>query len=114
MLRGPGRGNPLELPYKQHYSDMSFAGSVQAMITSLKNNGRQRKTLYDNKEAFKNTHLDNRTLYFEKELTPEQREIIIKHIKAENKNEVIKKIIAFIIALIITTLIILIIYGYIK
>lgn len=28
---------------------MGFGGSVAAMITSLKNNARKRKTLYDNK-----------------------------------------------------------------
>ncbi len=30
---------------------MSFGGSVAAMISSLKNNARDRKTLYDNKNA---------------------------------------------------------------
>ena len=29
---------------------MGFGGSVAAMITSLKNNARKRKTLYDNKD----------------------------------------------------------------
>lgn len=31
---------------------MGFGGAVQAMITSLKNNARKRKTLYDNKGYF--------------------------------------------------------------
>lgn len=31
---------------------MGFGGSVQAMITSLKNNAHKRKTLYDNKYYF--------------------------------------------------------------
>ena len=38
---------------------MSFGGSVSAMITSLKNNARTRKSLFDKTDYFRNNNSGN-------------------------------------------------------
>ena len=50
---------------------MSFAGTVSAMITSLKNNSRKRKTLYDKKYIYRKTG-KNKLKFPDVKATPQQ------------------------------------------
>lgn len=65
---------------------MGFGGSVSAMITSLKNNARKRKTLYDNKDFF-NKVSSTKTYVTDKKATPQQLREIRKRLEKENKKQ---------------------------
>jgi len=79
---------------------MSFAGSVSAMITSLKNNSRKRKTLYDKKLIYRKTG-KNKLKFPDVKATPEQLETIHKTMVRENRLLFLKRVAAFLIALVI-------------
>ena len=65
---------------------MGFGGSVSAMITTLKNNARKRKTLYDNKDFF-NKVSSTKTYVTDKKATPQQLREIRKRLEKENKKQ---------------------------
>ena len=65
---------------------MGFGGSVSAMITTLKNNARKRKTLNDNKDFF-NKVSSTKTYVRDKKATPQQLREIRKRLKKENKKQ---------------------------
>ena len=65
---------------------MDFGGSVAAMITSLKNNARKRKTLYDNKDLFYKVS-STKTYVTDKKATPDQLREIRKRLKEENRRQ---------------------------
>ena len=68
---------------------MSFGGAVSAMITSLKNNSRDRKTLYDYKDLYK-TKSKNKIYVTDKKATPEQLERIRTEMRAYNRKYALK------------------------
>jgi len=81
---------------------MSFGGSVQAMITSLKNNSRKRKSGFENKPGSVGTgKTDAWTKFLEKEATADQLEEIRKQVSAENKKETRKRAFAILVSLVI-------------
>lgn len=63
---------------------MGFGGSVSAMITTLKNNARKRKTLYDNKGFFKTTS-NKKTFVTDKKATSQQLREIRFRLKHESQ-----------------------------
>ena len=75
---------------------MSFGGSVSAMISSLKNNKRERKSVF---EKTKNVGSVSGKLHFDKNASKKQLEEIREKLKQENKKAVIKKTVFFIIFL---------------
>lgn len=65
---------------------MSFGGSVSAMITSLKNNSRGKRTGYfDKKQNHSKSKKQKKNPLLEKKATPEQLEEIRMRLKKENK-----------------------------
>lgn len=81
---------------------MSFGGSVQAMVTSLKNNARQRNTIFDKLDG--NTNTENSESWnniIEQKATPEQLEEVREKIISENKNKLYKNVLALIITMVI-------------
>jgi uncharacterized protein YdcH (DUF465 family) len=87
---------------------MSFGGAVSAMITSLKNNARKRKTLYDNK-AFFDKISTKKTYVTDKKATPQQLREIRLRLKDENQKTLRRNLIITFGLLILTGLIVLII-----
>jgi len=68
---------------------MSFGGSVSAMISSLKNNARKRKTIFDKKsKSIRGTI--NKVYLSEIKADPAQLEEIRSRMKKENKIKFIK------------------------
>jgi len=64
---------------------MSFGGSVQAMISSLKNNSRDRKTLFDNKSLYRQKSSEGFKRLLAKRATPEQLAEIRYKLKRRNR-----------------------------
>ncbi len=62
---------------------MSFGGSVSAMITSLKNNKRSRKSTFDKLKAYEKVTVTK--VEFENTATPEQLKEIRVRLQKENK-----------------------------
>ena len=79
---------------------MSFGGAVSAMITSLKNNARKRKTLYDNKDFFK-TKSTKKTFVTGKKATPKQLKEIRLRLQKENIRMVRRNLTITIIILVV-------------
>ncbi|TRZ41883.1 hypothetical protein [Robertkochia solimangrovi] len=75
---------------------MSFGGAVASMITSLKNNARDRKTLYDNKDLFYKK-VRRKTFIKTKNATPEQLEVIKNRLIKEHKQQTIRLLILLLI-----------------
>ncbi len=90
---------------------MSFAGTVSAMITSLKNNSRKRKTLYNKKYIYRKTG-KNKLKFPDIKATSEQLESIRKMVIRENRYLILKRVIALLIALVISIGIIYLIITY--
>jgi|GEM_PF-1042273 len=86
---------------------MSF-GAVSAMITSLKNNARKRKTLYDNKDFFAKIS-SKKTYVTDKKATPQQLREIRFRLKHENKKKLKRNLIITFGLLILIGLIVLIV-----
>ena len=86
---------------------MSFAGTVQAMITSIKNNARDRKTLYDNKDLFWLKSDNGFEELLKKQATPEQLNEIRSKLERRNR---INKIIAILVCLLMFTGSVFIVY----
>jgi len=64
---------------------MSFGGSVQAMISSLKNNSRDRKTLFDNKSLYRQKSSEEFKRLLAKRAKPEQLAEIRYKLKRRNR-----------------------------
>ncbi len=64
---------------------MSFGGSVSAMITSLKNNARTRKSLFDKTDYFRNNNSGNLKIKPGKKATLEQLKKVRIQIAIENR-----------------------------
>ena len=79
---------------------MSFGGTVSSMITSLKNNARHRKTLYDKKFIFHKAG-KNKLVFPNVKASPEQLDKIRKEAQKENHIIVIKRITALLILLLL-------------
>ena len=92
---------------------MSFAGTVSAMITSLKNNARQRKSLYDNKLIFKKTQ-KNKLKLPDIKATPEQLEKIRREAQKEHRTIIFKRITALLISLLLIGTALWFILSYFK
>ncbi|GAA0871904.1 hypothetical protein GCM10009117_10500 [Gangjinia marincola] len=89
---------------------MGFGGSVAAMITSLKNNKRDRKTLFDTKHK---SSTSNSKIVNDITSSPEQLAQIRLARKMQQKRLLVKRIIATIIGgVIVTGLIYLLLNGY--
>ena len=74
---------------------MSFAGAVQAMITTLKNNARDRRTLYDRKEIFSRKTSVQRKLTEDRKATPEQLSVIRERLHKYNRTVVLRSSLVF-------------------
>ncbi len=78
---------------------MGFGGAVSAMITSLKNNKRNRKSTFEKLEKFRKENNDK--LYFKNAATKEELEEIRFKMKKENRISLIKNITLFTVVFII-------------
>lgn len=87
---------------------MGFGGAVSTMITSLKNNARKRKTLYDNKDFFDRIST-KKTYVTDKKATPQQLREIRLRLKHERKKTLKRNLIITFGLLILIALIALII-----
>ena len=80
---------------------MSFGGAVGAMITSLKNNKRDRKSalkrLKDNPAAYG----EEGKLHFENTATPEQLKKIREDLRRENKKIMIRNVSIIVVILLL-------------
>ena len=87
---------------------MGFGGSVAAMLASLKANKRNRVSTFDKIKNFKEGSTIE--LHFKNKATPKQLKEIRQKLKAENKKQIIKRVV------IITICLIIIIYfiGFVK
>jgi len=84
---------------------MSFGGSVSAMITTLKNNARERNTIFDRKNRA--IRKGNKKRYVtDKKATTKQLHKIRKRIKKENRLKAIKAIFLTLLILVIIRLLI--------
>lgn len=77
---------------------MSFGGSVSAMITSLKNNARPRKSLFDKTDYFRNRSLKNLKNKHGKTETPQQLKKARIQIAVGNRILIIKMVLALFIS----------------
>ena len=80
---------------------MSFAGSVQAMITSLKNNARKRNTLYDKKHVFQLRGRKNTGCKPQRKATPEQLRAIKERLQRYNRTVFIRSLLVFVALLLL-------------
>ena len=78
---------------------MGFGGSVSAMITSLKNNKRKRVSAFEKLERFQKENND--TLHFKKSASKKELTQLKKRVLKENKSQLIKNSILFILIFII-------------
>lgn len=77
---------------------MSFGGSVSAMITSLKNNARPRKSFFDKTDYFRNRSLENLKNKHGKTATPQQLKKARIQIAVGNRILIIKMVVALFIS----------------
>ncbi|MEN8121335.1 MAG: hypothetical protein ABFS35_13365 [Bacteroidota bacterium] len=83
---------------------MSFGGSVSAMITSLKNNSRQKKKLlFDKKDTNWKKVPVKLKKFREKKATQKQLRKIRTKLLAENSRDTYKKVVALGLALLIVS-----------
>ncbi len=89
---------------------MSFGGAVGAMITSLKNNKRDRKSALKRLKENPAEYSEGGELYFDKKATPAQLHKIREDLKGENRKAFIRK------AVIVGIIFVLLIYfiGFAK
>ncbi|MCH2216753.1 MAG: hypothetical protein MK076_01540 [Flavobacteriales bacterium] len=73
---------------------MSSAGSISAMVTSLKNNKRDRKSALKRLKESSTRYSVSEKLHFEKKASPLQLKKIREHIQRRNKKIFIQKIVA--------------------
>ena len=66
---------------------MSFGGAVSAMITSLKNNKRDRVSTFEKMKSFKEGK--NIQIHFDKKATPHQLKIIREKLQEENNEQIV-------------------------
>lgn len=78
---------------------LSFGGAVSAMIASLKNNARKRKTLYDDKQHIHSS--DGQTFAQYKKASPEFLKEIKDRLQAERRERVKRQFMAAGLALMI-------------
>ncbi|MGG8496652.1 hypothetical protein ACQY1Q_09560 [Tenacibaculum sp. TC6] len=76
---------------------VGFGGAVSAMITSLKNNKRERKNIFDTLDDRQTKHSGK--LYFKQKATPEQLNEIRLKLKRENNINFLLNSALFIITL---------------
>ncbi|WP_075342395.1 hypothetical protein [Tenacibaculum agarivorans] len=90
---------------------MGYGGAVSAMITSLKNNKRSRKSAIKKlKERGYLGHKISNQLHFTKEATPKQLEQIRNRIRKENQ----KKLLVHLSVIVTFSLIALLAIGFVK
>ena len=77
---------------------MGFGGSVSAMLSSLKNNKRERKSAFDKLKGHKQK---NNKLYFDKKASKEELNQIRLKLKQENRKSFIKNTVIFIVILVV-------------
>ncbi|WP_282021188.1 hypothetical protein [Tenacibaculum aiptasiae] len=87
----------LLIVYNQKIIAMSFGGAVSAMITSLKNNKRNRVSTFEKIEGYETD--SNTKLHFDKSASQQQLNQIKNKIQKENQLALIKRIIFFILFL---------------
>lgn len=75
---------------------MSFGGAVSSMITSIKNNKRNRKSTFEKLESYQKD--DNDSLHFTKNVTESELEEIKFRVRKEKRSSLIKNIVFLIIA----------------
>lgn len=89
---------------------MSFGGAVGAMISSLKNNKRDRPSAYKKLKDNRTTYENRTVLHFDKKSSPEQLRRIREKVRREHKVAFYRKVLVFSIILILVILLI----GFIK
>ncbi|WBX71603.1 MULTISPECIES: hypothetical protein [Tenacibaculum] len=75
---------------------MSFGGAVSSMVTSIKNNKRNRKSTFEKLESYQKD--DNDSLHFTKNVTESELEEIKFRVRKEKRSSLIKNIVFLIIA----------------
>ena len=75
---------------------MSFGGAVSSMVTSIKNNKRNRKSTFEKLESYQKD--DNDSLHFTKNVTESELEEIKFRVRKEKRSSLIKNILFLIIA----------------
>jgi hypothetical protein len=83
---------------------MSFGGAVSSMITSIKNNKRNRKSTFNKLESYQKNNND--TLHFTNSVTENELKEIKLRIKKEDRISLIKNIVLLIFAFLILYLVI--------
>ena len=85
---------------------MSFGGFVSAMITSLKNNSRQknRKSYFKKDKSFSNKE-NEKNVFLDTKATPEQLEAIRKNIRNKNRKDRMVNVILLVFVIIVTAII---------
>ncbi|MEQ6123621.1 hypothetical protein AAON49_05425 [Pseudotenacibaculum sp. MALMAid0570] len=80
---------------------MSFGGAVGAMITSLKNNKRDRKSALKKLKDSGVEYSDKTELHFENEASPMELKKIREKVKEENRKIIIRNIIIMTVIMLI-------------
>lgn len=80
---------------------MSFGGAVGAMISSIKNNKRDRKSALKKLKDSGVKHSDKTELHFENEASPMELKKIRKKVKDENRRIMIRNIIIMTVIMLI-------------
>jgi len=91
---------------------MSFGGSVSAMITSLKNNARARKSLFDKTDYFRMNNSSNLKNKPTKKASAKQLKKVRKQMAEENKKLIVKRILALIISGLILMLLLNLVFDF--
>ena len=71
---------------------MSFGGAVSAMVTSLKNNRRDRKSAFKKLKDNPAEYGEEGKLHFENEATPDQLKKIREDLRRENRKVMIRNV----------------------
>ncbi len=72
---------------------MSFGGAVSSMMTSLKNNKRERKSVLKRLKDNPAEYGDSGKLHFKNKATESQLQTIRENIKRENRKRILKNVI---------------------
>lgn len=76
---------------------MSFGGAVSAMVTSLKNNKRSRKSAFKRLKDNPSEYGEGSKLHFENKATPSQLKKIREDIQRENRKLMIRNIVIIVV-----------------
>lgn len=82
---------------------MGFGGAVSAMVTTLKNNKRDRKSTFKKMKQYESSSNNADQLIFTKKATPDQLKKIRTEIRKENRKKLVFKTVSIITLCVIIT-----------